>query len=102
MRIVRWLRPRRERISAHEMTCQQAFGLVMDYLDGNLADAERARFERHLVECPPCTEHVKQVQLVVAVTGQIRNEDVDPLAREDLLNLYRRWRDDPMDDPTVG
>jgi anti-sigma factor RsiW len=66
----------------------------MDYLDGNLAYEDRERFERHLTECPPCTEHVKQIQLIVAVTGQLRNEDLDPLAREDLMDLYRRWRGD--------
>ena len=64
----------------------------MDYLDDNLAQEERARFERHLNECPPCTEHVKQIRLVVAVTGQLRGEDLDPLALEDLMGLYRRWQ----------
>jgi anti-sigma factor RsiW len=66
----------------------------MDYLDDNLAQEDRARFERHLNECPPCTEHVKQIRLIVGVTGQLRDEDLDPLALEDLMGLYRRWRGD--------
>jgi anti-sigma factor RsiW len=64
----------------------------MDYLDDHLAQDDRARFERHLSECPPCTEHVKQIRLIVAVTGQLRDEDLDPLALGDLMGLYRRWQ----------
>jgi hypothetical protein len=28
------------------------------------------------------------------LTGQVRDDDLDPQAREDLMNLYRRWRAD--------
>jgi hypothetical protein len=35
---------------------------------------------------------MKQIRLVVAVTGQLRGEDLDPLALEDLMGLYRRWQ----------
>jgi len=82
----------RRRSRRLEITCEHAVGLVMDYLDDNLAHEDRARFERHLNECPPCTEHVKQIRLVVAVSGQLRGEDLDPLALEDLMGLYRRWQ----------
>ena len=40
-------------------------------------------------------EHVKQIQVTIAVAGRVRDDDLDPLAREDLMDLYRRWRDDP-------
>jgi hypothetical protein len=29
------------------------------------------------------------------VTGRLREDDLDPLAREDLMTLYRRWRSEP-------
>jgi hypothetical protein len=32
--------------------------------------------------------------ITVAVTGRIREEDLDPAAREDLMDLYRRWQRD--------
>lgn len=86
---------RRRRSRRPQITCQHAVvGLLMDYLDDNLSQEDRARFERHLTECDPCAEHMKQVQLVVSVTGQLREEDLDPLAREELIGLYRRWRGD--------
>lgn len=87
------MRLRRRRPDGHDVTCKQAVGLVTDYLDGALAPDERARFEAHLAVCDPCAEHVKQIEVAIAVAGRVRDDDLDPLAREDLMNLYRRWRD---------
>jgi anti-sigma factor RsiW len=78
----------------HDITCQQAVGLVTEYLEGTLVHDDRARFEAHLAECPHCTEHVRQIQVTVAVAGRVREEDLGSVAREDLMDLYRRWRDD--------
>jgi anti-sigma factor RsiW len=78
----------------HDITCQQAVGLVTDYLENALVLDDRARFEAHLAECPHCTEHVRQIQVTIAVAGRVREEDLGRVAREDLMGLYRRWRDD--------
>jgi anti-sigma factor RsiW len=87
------MRFRRRRPGGHDITCRQAVGLVTDYLDGALPAQDRARFEAHLAECPHCTEHVRQIQLAVAATGHVGMEELDPLAREDLMTLYRRWQE---------
>ena len=50
--------------------------------------------EAHLAECEGCAEHLRQIRITVTVTGRIRDEDLDPAAREDLMDLYRRWRRD--------
>jgi anti-sigma factor RsiW len=73
------------------MTCEQAVSLVTDYLDGGLTVVDAARFEAHLAECPHCAEHLAQMRITIAATGQLRLDDVDPSAREDLLRLYRSW-----------
>jgi RNA polymerase sigma factor (sigma-70 family) len=52
----------------------------------------RALVEAHLAECESCAEHLRQIRITVAVTGRIREEDLDPAARETLMDLYRRWR----------
>lgn len=87
---LRW----RRRPDAHDITCRQAVSLVTAYLDGALPRAARDRLEAHLGECDSCTEHLRQIEVTMLVTGEIRGEDLDPLAREDLMDLYRRWRDD--------
>jgi anti-sigma factor RsiW len=74
------------------MTCRQAVALVTDYLDGALTAAQAALFRAHLAECPHCTEHLAQIRVTVAATGRVRADDLDPLARADLMELYRRWR----------
>ncbi len=86
---LRWLRLRRN--DGHDITCRQVVALVTAYLDGTLTRGEHELFEAHLADCDGCTEHVAQIRATVALTGQIQDEDLDPVAREDLLNLYRRW-----------
>ena len=78
----------------HDINCAKAVSLVTDYLDGTLTRTENARFEAHLAECDNCTEHVKQIQVTVAAAGRVRDDDLDPRVRQDLMNLYRRWRGD--------
>ena len=80
---------------AHDITCRQAVSLVTAYLDSALRPRDRARFEAHVAECPHCDEHLKQIEAGIRVTGAVRVEDLDPVARQDLVDLYRRWSDDP-------
>ena len=70
----------------------------MDYLDDRLAEDDRARLETHLTECDACTEHFKQIRITVAAIGHVGDEDLDPQTRDDLINLYRRWREDRAPD----
>ena len=79
---------------AHDITCQQAVSLMTDYLDGALGPDDRALMEAHLAECESCAEHLRQIRITVAVTGRIREEDLAPAVRDDLMDLYRRWRRD--------
>ena len=88
---------RRRRPSGHDINCQQAMLLVAAYLDGALPSADRDRFEAHLDECPHCSEHLKQIEATILVTGEARAEDLDPVARADLMAQNRRWRADPAE-----
>ena len=85
---------RRTKPDPHDITCRQAVALMTDYLDGALGPDDRALVEAHLAECENCAEHLRQIRITVAVTGRIREQDLDPAAREDLMDLYRRWRSD--------
>lgn len=87
---LRW--PWARRASGHDLTCREAVALVTAYLDGALGMREHDLLERHLDECPHCSEHLRQIEAAIRVTGEVRVEHLDPLAREDLMDLYRRWR----------
>lgn len=82
-----WFRRRREAV-----VCRQAVELVTDYLEGALPERDRARLEAHLAGCPHCTEYVRQMRLTVGVIKRVDVEELDPAARDDLVNLYRRWK----------
>ena len=73
--------------------CQQAVELVTDYLEGALSRGDRRRFERHLRACPNCTAYVEQIRLTIALAGAVETDELTPEARQDLSELYRRWRD---------
>ena len=47
------------------MSCREAIEFLMDYLDGTLAAAERARFEEHLAECPDCVAYLATYQATI-------------------------------------
>ena len=79
---------------AATITCRRAVELVTAYLDGALSTDDQTRFETHLIYCPACVEHLKHVRATIQATGRLRINDLDPRARTDLMDLYRRWQAD--------
>lgn len=75
------------------LVCQEVVELVTDYLEGSLSRAERRRFEAHLADCPHCTEYLAQMRATIRLTGRLEPDDLTEEMREDLGELYRRWRD---------
>lgn len=75
------------------IVCREAVELVTDYLEGMLSPRDRARFESHLADCPNCTRYLAQMRATIAAVGRIEPEALAPEARDELVGLYRRWRD---------
>jgi anti-sigma factor (TIGR02949 family) len=40
-------------------TCKDSIDLLLDFLDGDMADEDARRLEEHLSACPPCVDFVK-------------------------------------------
>jgi anti-sigma factor RsiW len=76
------------------LVCREVVELVTDYLEGALSRAERRRFEAHLAGCPHCTEYLAQMGTTIRLTGRLEPDDLTAEMREDLGELFRRWRDD--------
>lgn len=76
------------------LECRQAVELVTDYLEGALSRRDRRRLEAHLRACPNCSAYLEQIQAVIAMSGSIDPEDLNERASSDLIELYRRWRED--------
>jgi anti-sigma factor RsiW len=79
-------------MSSPEMTCQELVELVTEYLEGTLPPADRERFEAHLSECEGCANYVAQMRTTVGLVGALREDDMDPEARETLLRAFRDFR----------
>lgn len=80
-------------MSAHGgMTCRELVDLLTAYLDGALSPEQAAGFEEHLRECPPCVTELERARVAISTTGAIGPGEVDPQARERLLDIYREWR----------
>jgi anti-sigma factor RsiW len=75
-----------------DLVCQQAVELVTDYLEGALSRRDRRRFEAHLRACPNCTNYLEQIKMTIRLAGRIEPDDLTAEARQDLSDLYRRWR----------
>ena len=74
------------------ITCNELVELVTDYLDGALSRRDRARFEAHIAACTNCREYLAQFQQTIALTGMLREDDLDPAARDTLLAQFSEWR----------
>jgi anti-sigma factor RsiW len=76
------------------MVCQEAVELVTDYLDDSLSRRDRRRFEAHLRACPNCTAYVEQIRMTIMLAGAIDTDELTPEAKQELGELYRRWREE--------
>jgi anti-sigma factor RsiW len=74
-----------------DLVCQELVELVSDYLSLTLAASERARFERHLETCPPCTSYVAQMKATRALAGELDAPPVTEHVEQELARLFRRW-----------
>lgn len=74
------------------LACQEMVELVTDYLEGRLSRSQRRRFEAHLADCENCTEYLHQMRATIRLTGSLGAEDLTAQMREELGELYERWR----------
>jgi predicted anti-sigma-YlaC factor YlaD len=75
-----------------DLTCQELVELVTDYLEGKLSAMDRARFEQHLHVCDGCTNYLDQMRRTISILGKLTEASIDPQARQDLLQIFRNWK----------
>ena len=66
--------------------------LVTEYLEGALSPDDRARFEEHVMTCPPCRAHIDQMRGTIRVLGHVPTQTVSPDAERNLLEAFRGWK----------
>jgi anti-sigma factor RsiW len=75
-----------------DLVCRQAVSLMTDYLDGSLSSSDARRLERHLADCPDCTEYLKQLRITVGLSARIDSEPLDLKTQQSLIAMYRAWQ----------
>ena len=75
------------------LVCRDAVALMSDYVDDVLSRRDRERLEAHLTNCPHCTEYLAQIKATITATGHVQPDDLSEEALDELVTLFRRWRD---------
>lgn len=65
------------------MTCREFVEFLMDYDSGELSEAQRAAFDSHMEDCPPCVAYVETYRRAVEL-GKAAFEATDELLPEDV------------------
>jgi anti-sigma factor RsiW len=86
-----------------DLMCKEVVELVTDFLSNALSLDDRARFEEHLADCPPCTSYVAQVKRTIELSRELSGDlggELSGKLREgpaqevppELLDVFRRWK----------
>ena len=76
-----------------EIVCRELVELVTPYLEDVLPSDERALVDQHLASCDGCTAYVQQMRLTIKAIGHVSEEAITSKTREDVLAIFRAWRD---------
>ena len=79
-------------MASTEMTCRELVELITDYLEGLLCQVERMRFEEHLATCSGCRNYLDQMRRTINTLGRLTEDNLAPVARDELLKLFRNWK----------
>jgi anti-sigma factor RsiW len=79
-------------LNRRPLSCQELVELVTDYLEDALVPRRRRAVEAHLAACADCTAYLEQMRITIALTGQLREEDIEPEAMDELMQLFRDWK----------
>ena len=78
--------------SARAITCKELTEVLTDYLEGVMPREDRERFEAHLAICDGCVTYVDQMRQVIATVHELRPDEVEANAPDDLLEAFRAWK----------
>ena len=73
------------------MACHDYKDLMMGYLDDELSDEQKRRFEEHLAGCPECAGELKEFRRLKAITDEVTlMEPEDRLWQDYWSGVYNR------------
>ncbi len=67
-----------------ELTCREFIDFLDDYVEGRQAADVRARFERHLEDCPYCVDYLETYRDTISLARDACSADPSLPAPEDV------------------
>jgi anti-sigma factor RsiW len=74
------------------LACKELVELVTAYFDRSLSRRDQRRFRRHISGCDNCAAYVEQMRLMIEASGRLTEDDLEPAARDELLEAFRGWK----------
>lgn len=71
------------------LTCEEAIGLLGDYLERILGDGLLAALEAHLADCEPCRAYLKTYRKTRDLTARLGAVDMPPELQSRLRTFLR-------------
>ena len=73
------------------MTCHDFRDLMMGYLDNELSNESRRRFEEHVAGCPECARELKEFKRLKTITDEVTLVEPEDRLWQDYWNgIYNR------------
>jgi predicted anti-sigma-YlaC factor YlaD len=79
-------------MSVGELICRELVEVVTDYLEGRMPAERRLLFEEHVAFCSWCQTYLDQMQDTIRATGELKEDDLSPEARDAFLDVFRTWK----------
>ena len=79
-----------------QITCKEFGDFMGDYLDGELPEPTRERFEFHLMGCPMCRKHMAEYRAAVGL-AKASSDERAPQVPQSLINAILAARPDDDD-----
>jgi hypothetical protein len=81
----------RPRSQPEDLSCREIVQIVNDYVEGALSAEEREAVELHLNLCDGCTGYLEQLQVSIALTGELPAGALPPELEEELVLAFRSF-----------
>ena len=79
-------------MSDQQLSCEELVEIVTEYLEGGLSNAERERFEEHVIVCSGCANYLDQIRITIELAGRVTVDDLMEETKTELLAAFRDWK----------
>ena len=75
--------------------CRDIASLLLDYIEGALDPGVRQQLDAHLADCPGCLAFIKTYRHTIALSRDLRCEDIPPELQRKLSTFIREKLNKP-------